>query len=70
LPPIAIESLIERGVIDARDALPLIGFRVQWDFDRLTEAVFAKCQNLVPDCAALLSRGLAAHRYEVRQSRP
>ena len=29
--PVAIGNLIERGIVDPRDALPLIGFRAQWD---------------------------------------
>lgn len=41
--PIAVKSLIERGNVDARDALPLIGFRAQWNYDRLLDSVLAKC---------------------------
>ena len=43
--PIAIDRLIERGSVDARDALPLIGFRAQWTYDRLLDHVLAKCET-------------------------
>ena len=43
--PIAVDRLIERGSVDARDALPLIGFRAQWTYDRLLDSVLAKCAN-------------------------
>jgi len=41
--PIAIDRLIKRGIIDARDALPLIGFRAQWSYDQLLDSVLARC---------------------------
>lgn len=41
--PIAVERLIERGSLDARDALPLIGYRAQWSYDRLLDRVLARC---------------------------
>lgn len=41
--PIAVDRLIERGTLDARDALSLIGFRAQWSYDRLLDRVLATC---------------------------
>jgi hypothetical protein len=41
--PVAISLLIQRGSLDARDALPLIGFRANWTYDRLLESVLSKC---------------------------
>lgn len=41
--PIAVSRLMERGNLDARDALPLIGFRAQWTYDRLLDSVLARC---------------------------
>lgn len=43
--PIAIGNLIEREALDARDALPLIGFRAQWDYGTLAEPVLARCET-------------------------
>ena len=43
--PIAVDRLIERGSVDARDTLPLIGFRAQWTYDRLLDSVLAKCAS-------------------------
>lgn len=44
--PVAVRCLIERGSVDARDALPLISFRAQWDYDRLLDSVLVKCAKL------------------------
>lgn len=41
--PIAVDRLIEHGNLDARDALPLIGFRGQWTYDRLLESALVRC---------------------------
>ena len=41
--PIAVDRLIADGSLDARDALPLIGFRSQWTYDRLLDSVLARC---------------------------
>ena len=41
--PIAIDRLIENGNLDARDALPLIGFKAQWSYDQLLDRVLNKC---------------------------
>lgn len=43
--PIAIGNLIERNIIDPRDALPLIGFRAQWDYHELLGAALARSKN-------------------------
>jgi hypothetical protein len=40
--PIATRQLIERGGLDARDALALISFRAQWTYDQLLDFVFGK----------------------------
>lgn len=37
--PIAINRLIKDGKLNAHDALPLVGFRAQWAYDQLLEAV-------------------------------
>lgn len=41
--PVAIHCLIKRGCLDARDALPLIGFRAQWAHERLLDRVLETC---------------------------
>jgi len=41
--PIAIAQLIERGKLGALDALPLIGFRAQWNFGQLIESALSEC---------------------------
>ncbi|MCP1843949.1 hypothetical protein J2R78_006916 [Bradyrhizobium sp. USDA 4538] len=43
--PIAVENLIERNVLDPRDALPLVGFRAEWDYDGLLGHILARCEN-------------------------
>lgn len=40
--PIAIGYVIEQNLLDPRDALPMIGFKAQWDYDRLLDAVLVK----------------------------
>lgn len=40
--PVAVEKLIDQNCADPRDALPLIGFQAQWDYDKLLDAVLAK----------------------------
>jgi hypothetical protein len=57
--PVAIEKLIEKNSVDPRDALPLIGFRAQWDHDKLLDAVLAKSDR--SEERALASRIL--YRY-------
>lgn len=41
--PMAIGFLIERKVLDARKALPLIGFRAHWDLPRVTKSALEAC---------------------------
>lgn len=41
--PIAINRLVEQGFLDARDALPLIGFRAQWTYEELLAKALSKC---------------------------
>lgn len=43
--PIAVERLIDRGSLDARDALPLIGIRAKWSYDQLLDRVLATCST-------------------------
>lgn len=38
-----MNCLIERGALDPRDALPLIGFRAQWNYPRLLDFVLGVC---------------------------
>jgi len=57
--PVAIGNLIERTVIDPRDALPLIGFRAQWDYDELLDASLTNADTA--EEKALVSH--MVHRY-------
>jgi hypothetical protein len=41
--PIATNWLIKRGILDARDAVPLIGFRAQWPYEQLLDRALEKC---------------------------
>ena len=41
--PTAVNFLVERSVIDARKALPLIGFRAHWDFACVLKSAFEAC---------------------------
>ena len=43
--PVAVEALIERGHMDPRDALPLIGFEGQWEYAKLLDATLKKCES-------------------------
>jgi len=58
---IGIERLVERGSLDAQDALPLIGFRADWSHDRLLDSVLAVCSTPSEKGAAL------AHLYRYMQ---
>ena len=42
---IAANRLIQCGALDARDALPLIGFRAQWNYPRLLDFVLGVCST-------------------------
>jgi hypothetical protein len=57
--PVAIGNLIERTVIDPRDALPLIGFRAQWAYDELLDASLTSADTA--EEKALVSH--MVHRY-------
>jgi hypothetical protein len=57
--PVAIGNLIERSVIDPHDALPLVGFRAQWDYDELLDASLTTAKNAQDK--ALVTR--TVHRY-------
>jgi hypothetical protein len=50
--PIAITQLIKGGVLDARDALPLIGFRANWRYDQLLESALSECETTAEKYAA------------------
>jgi hypothetical protein len=55
--PIATHYLIERGDVDPRDALALVGFDAEWDYPKLLSGVLDKCVNLSEKeakCAFLL----------------
>jgi hypothetical protein len=43
--PVAIGDLIERGILDPRDALPLIGIRAQWDYVDLLKAALTRASS-------------------------
>ncbi len=44
--PIAITQLIKGGVLGARDALPLIGFRANWRYDQLLDSALSECTSI------------------------
>ncbi|QDV25965.1 AVAST type 3 anti-phage nuclease/ATPase Avs3a [Aureliella helgolandensis] len=44
--PIAITQLIKGGVLGARDALPLIGFRANWRYDQLLDSALSECASI------------------------
>lgn len=54
--PVILKDLIERNVVDPRDALPLIGFRAEWNYGELLGTVLAKCEKHAEK--ALMSRVL------------
>ena len=43
--PIAVNFLVERRIVDAKKAMPLIGFRADWDFASLLKAAFESCTS-------------------------
>ena len=43
--PAVVEGLIERGCMDPRDALPLIGFEGRWEYSKLLDAALKKCES-------------------------
>lgn len=43
--PITIKSLIEKNIVDPRDALPLIGFRAQWDYGEMLNFLLCKSND-------------------------
>ena len=43
--PAVVEALIERGCVDPRDALPLIGFEGRWEHAKLLDAALKKCES-------------------------
>lgn len=43
--PIAIKSLIEKNIIEPCDALPLIGFRAQWDYGEMLNFLLCKSND-------------------------
>ena len=43
--PIVIHALIERGYVDPRDALALVGFEAEWDYPKLLCSVLDKCED-------------------------
>jgi hypothetical protein len=50
---LAIESLLARGNISPLDALPLVGFRAEWDEDKLIEAALPLCSGKEAKTTAL-----------------
>ncbi len=51
--PVAVRAMVERGSVDARDALALIGFNAEWDYARLLGSVLEVCTNRVEMEAAI-----------------
>ena len=49
--PVVTEALIERGGLDPRDALPLIGFDARWDYAELLDAALGKCTSKADEAA-------------------
>lgn len=43
--PIAVHVLVERGCVDPRDAMALIGFEAEWDYAKLLSGVLEACTN-------------------------
>ena len=43
--PAVVEVLVERGCMDPRDALPLIGFEGWWEHAKLLDATLKRCEN-------------------------
>ncbi len=43
--PAVVEALTERGYVDPRDALPLIGFGGRWKHAKLLDAALKKCES-------------------------
>ena len=43
--PAVTEALIERGCLDPRDVLPLIGFDARWEYAELLDAALGKCTS-------------------------
>jgi len=50
---LAIEALVARGSISPLDALPLLGFRAEWDEDKLIDAALPLCSGIEAKAAAL-----------------
>ena len=43
--PVAVHGLVERGWVDPRDALALIGFEAEWEYPRLLSSVLDACRT-------------------------
>lgn len=43
--PVAVHALVERGWVDPRDTLALIGFEAEWDYPRLFGSALDACAN-------------------------
>lgn len=61
--PITINRLIEKGQLNAQDALPLIAFGTQWDYDQLLENVLSTLATRDE------KRAVTAHLYRYMQFR-
>jgi hypothetical protein len=55
--PLAIARLIDRRALDARDALPLVGFQAEWSHDQLLDDALSSCTS------ASEKEAVAAHIY-------
>ena len=52
--PIAVHAMVERGCVDPRDALALVGFEADWDYATLLGSVLEACTSRVEKEAAVL----------------
>lgn len=51
--PLTIEALVARGSLSPLDALPLVGFRAEWNEVKLIEAVLSRCEGKDAKASAL-----------------
>ena len=51
--PVAVHALVERGSIDPRDALALVGVKAEWDYLQLLGSVLEECTSRIEKEAAV-----------------
>ena len=57
--PSAVERLVQTKIIDPRDAIPLLGFRAEWDYGKILESICAL--NILSDERLFAIENLARH---------